>query len=298
MRICVIFNPTARGNQARRFRARLDRLTGACAFKPTTGPGAATFLAAEAVGEGFDTVVAAGGDGTVSEVVTGLAQAAEGLARCRLGLLPLGTINVFARELGVPLDLEGAWATVLQGRETRVDLPFAEFRDATGERRRCFTQLAGAGLDSRAIAGVEWEWKKRLGWLAYVLAGLRALRERPSQVRVSGGGYSVVGELVLIGNGRFYGGEIPMFPQASLQDGQLDVRVFPRADWGTLLRFGWNWLWRRFPVPADQTCFRARQVELISETALPFELDGDNVGLLPVRLGVLPLGLRVLQPMD
>lgn len=175
MRICVIFNPTARGNQARRFRARLDRLTGACAFKPTTGPGAGTFLATEAVNEGFDTVVAAGGDGTVSEVVTGLAQAAEGLARCRLGILPLGTINVFARELALPLNLDGAWETVLQGRETRVDLPFAEFHDAAGERRRFFTQLAGAGLDSRAIAGVDWEWKKRIGWLAYVVAGLRAL---------------------------------------------------------------------------------------------------------------------------
>ena len=298
MRICVIFNPTARGNQARRFRARLDRLTGACAFKPTTGPGAATFLATEAVNEGFDTVVAAGGDGTVSEVVTGLAQAVEGLARCRLGILPLGTINVFARELALPLDLGGAWETVLQGRETRVDLPFAEFHDAAGERRRFFTQLAGAGLDSRAIAGVDWEWKKRIGWLAYVVAGLRALRERPSRVRVSGGGHSAWGELVLIGNGRFYGGEIPMFPQASLRDSQLDVRVFPRAGWGTLLRFGWNWLWRRFPVPANQTCFRASHVEMTSDTGLPFELDGDNVGLLPVRFGVLPLALRVLQPAD
>ena len=296
MRICVIFNPTARGNQARRFRARLDRLTGACAFKPTTGPGAATLLAVEAVGEGFDTVVAAGGDGTVSEVVTGLAQAVEGLARCRLGILPLGTIHVFARELAVPLDLDRAWETILHGRETRVDLPFAEFHDTTGERRRFFTQLAGAGLDSRAIAGVDWKWKQRLGYLAYVMAGLQALRQAPWRVRVTADRSSVVGDLVLIGNGRFYGGEIPMFPGADLRDGQLDVRVFPRASWGVLLRFGWNWLWRRFPVPANQTCFRSAQVELSSETPVPFQLDGDNVGLLPARFGVLPLALRVLQP--
>jgi YegS/Rv2252/BmrU family lipid kinase len=293
MRLCVIFNPTARGNQARRFRARLQTLAGDCAWKPTTAPGAATALAAEAVAEGFDTIVAAGGDGTVSEVVTGLAGTSDGLARCRLAILPLGTINVFARELGLPLKPTAAWQAIQQGHETRVDLPVVEFTEAGQPRRRWFTQLAGAGLDSRAIAQVDWQWKQRVGQFAYIAAGLRALRGPQPKIEVSGGGHRAIGELVLIGNGRFYGGQIPIFPGADLRDGRLDVRVFPRTNWPTLLRFGWNWLWRRFPVPADQVCFRAEQFELRSDMAMPFELDGDNVGLLPARFRVQPQALRV-----
>src|SRR5262245_9104742 len=100
VRICVIFNPAARGEKARRFRRHLDDIASECTFKQTAAAGDARKLAAEAVAEGFDVVVAAGGDGTLNEVLNGVGDVPDGFQRTRLGLLPLGTVNVFARELG------------------------------------------------------------------------------------------------------------------------------------------------------------------------------------------------------
>src|SRR5438477_10710155 len=102
MKTCVIFNPAARGEKANRFREHLGALSAQCALKPTYAAGAGRALASEAVREGFELIVAAGGDGTVNEVVNGIGDEPNGFANVRLGVLPLGTINVFAKELGMP----------------------------------------------------------------------------------------------------------------------------------------------------------------------------------------------------
>src|SRR5437773_8109408 len=123
MRICVIFNPAARGEKAKRFRNHLDTLSTKCALKPTFAAGAGRTLAAEAVREGFEVIVAGGGDGTVNEVLNGIGDYPGGFARARLGVLPLGTVNVFAREIGMPLSLRRAWEVIRRGRESAIDLP-------------------------------------------------------------------------------------------------------------------------------------------------------------------------------
>src|ERR1051326_8744116 len=114
MRACVIFNPTARGEKAKRFRRHLDEIGKEVALKMTAAPDDARRLSAEAVREGFDTIVAAGGDGTVNEVLNGMGDA-EGFKATRLGVLPLGTVNVFAQELGISSKLEAAWETIRKG---------------------------------------------------------------------------------------------------------------------------------------------------------------------------------------
>jgi len=295
MRVCVVLNPTARGNQARRFRRRLDALASECVLKPTTGPEAAVRLAADAVREGFETVVAAGGDGTVNEVLNGIATTAGGLEQTRLGILPLGTINVFAKELGLPVDFDRAWNVIQAGRETRVDLPWAEFVAEGQVRRRCFAQLAGAGLDSRAISLVDWHWKTKVGPLAYVVAGLQAMRGRQPVVTVTmPDGRRASGELVLIGNGVLYGGWVAMFPGASLRDGQLNIRVLPRVGASTLAKFGLSWVFRRGLTVSGETRFCADRFAVTSEPVIPFELDGDNAGPLPVTFSVQRTALRVI----
>ena len=109
MRACVIFNPTARGEKAKRFRRHLDAFGSQCALKLTAAMGDARRLAAEAVVEGCGTVVAAGGDGTLNEVLNGIGDVPNGFDQARLAVLPLGTVNVFARELGIPTRLDRAW---------------------------------------------------------------------------------------------------------------------------------------------------------------------------------------------
>jgi YegS/Rv2252/BmrU family lipid kinase len=253
-------------------------------------------LATEAVADGFELIVAAGGDGTVNEALNGIVDAPEGFARARLGVLPLGTVNVFAREIGLPLRIDRAWETLQRGRETRLDLPCVEFSANGVRRRQYFVQLAGAGLDARAIELVTWPLKKKFGPLAYVIAGLKALRGRLPKITARVDGQNATGELILIGNGRYYGGPLEIFPQADLRDGLLDICVLPRADWLSLLRCAPGLLTRRkLPASAVQR-FRTSAFELASDIPASFELDGEWVGNLPASFSVAREQLRVVVP--
>ena len=294
MRACVIFNPTARGDKARHFRRHLEEFSDGIALKPTQAPGDGRRLATEAVRDGFDTLVAAGGDGTVNEVLNGLADAPSGFARARLAVLPVGTVNVFARELGLPLQLRPAWQAIMSGRERSIDAPFADFSTEDGPQRRHFAQLAGAGLDARAISLVDWQLKKRIAQFAYVLAGLKAMRAPNPLISVTANHQTVQGELVLIGNGRFYGGSLPMFPAAKLDDGLLDICIFPRVSWGLLMRYAIGFVTGRPIPPGDLRVLRVANATLSATAPVPFELEGDLCGELPVRLGVAHRELRVI----
>jgi YegS/Rv2252/BmrU family lipid kinase len=296
VRICVIFNPTARGEKARRFRHHLDAIGAQSTLKLTAAAGDARRLAAEAIREGFESVVAAGGDGTLNEVLNGFSDVPDGFERARLGLLPLGTVNVFARELDIPTKLDAAWAAICQGRETRIDLPTVDFQASGKRERRCFAQLAGAGLDARAVEQVRWQLKKKIGYLAYVVAGLKALMGAQSKITVTGGGHSVTGEQVLIGNGRLYGGQYRVFPQADLRDGRLDVCVFPRVTWFTLAHCGPSLLLRGTLPSSATKAFQAESLTLSSPSSTPLEADGELLGHLPATFSLQRSRLRVIVP--
>ena len=296
VRTCVIFNPAARGNKARRFRRHLDDMAVGVAFKATAGPGDAQRLAAEAVEEGYEVVVAAGGDGTLNEVLNGIAAVPDGLEQVRLGVLPLGTVNVFARELNISLNLRRAWEILRRGNETRIDLACAEFSVHERTEKRYFAQLAGAGLDARAIELVSWQLKKKAGPLAYVVAGLRAMFETKAKTVIRVGEKTYEGELVMVGNGKFYGGSFAAMPAADLQDGLLHVCVFPRVDLPSLLRCVPHLLFRqRFSEQVVQR-FQATTFTMKGRGSVAFELDGEWVGHLPATFSVEPQRLRVIVP--
>jgi diacylglycerol kinase (ATP) len=291
--ICVIFNPAARGEKAKRFRRQLDAIGSQCAFKMTAAPGDARRLSAEAVNDGFDLIVAAGGDGTVNEVLNGIGDA-NGFEKARLGVLPLGTVNVFARELKIPLQIERAWEILQRGREMKIDLPRVEFSANGVRKKNYFAQLAGAGLDVRAIELLNLQHKKKIGPLAYVIAGLKALREKKTKITIRADGRNFSGELVLIGNGKFYGGSFEIFPAADLRDGFLDICIFPQANWLTLIRCAPNFLIRqKLPEKIIQR-FRAASFELNGEGAAAFELDGEWIGNLPATFSIERERLRVI----
>ena len=293
MRICVIFNPAAKGDKARRFRRHLDEIGAESGLKLTTAPGDARRLATEAVAENYEVVVAAGGDGTVNEVLNGIADAPEGLERVRLGVLPLGTVNVFARELGLPQKLEPAWKIIRGGKDRRIDLPKVDYGADGKRQRRYFVQLGGAGLDARAIELVNWELKRRTGPLAYVWAGLHAMLDTPPEITAEGGASQARGGLVLIGNGRLYGGSYRVFPQADLQDGLLDVCVFPKVNWWTLTRCGPPLLINGSLPSGLVENFQAERITLSSGTNVPLEVDGELIGHLPATFSIERKRLRV-----
>jgi diacylglycerol kinase family enzyme len=172
----------------------------------------------------------------------------------------------------------------------------AEFVKDGETQHRYFAQLGGAGLDSRAIELVDWKQKKRIGPLAYVVAGFKALAEPRAPIIASGENAGAMGELVLIGNGRYYGGTFELFPKADLRDGLLDVTVFPKVNWEVLFRTGWGWLTNQLHSSAGCHVFQAESFSLTSEAPVACELDGENVGHLPARFSVRPRGLRVLVP--
>ena len=253
-------------------------------------------LAVEAVEEGFEIIVAAGGDGTVNEVLNGLGDAPKGTERARLGVLPLGTVNVFARELALPSELMLAWDVIRRGRETQIDLPTVEFTSCGSRHKRLFVQLAGACLDARAIELVRWDLKKKLGPFAYVIAGFHALSGPLSLITATDDKHSANGELILIGNGRLYGGDFRIFPKADLRDGLLEVCVFPRVNWFTLARCGPSLLIRgELPSTIAHT-FQAHSLTLTGASTGALEVDGELIGHLPATFSVAPSGLRVIVP--
>ncbi len=296
VRTCIIFNPTAKGNKARHFRSHLDEFAADCTLKLTAKMGDARRLATEAVEEGYEIVAAAGGDGTLNEVLNGIVDAPKGFERARLGVLPLGTVNVFAREVQIPLKLKEAWKTLRTGRETLIDLGSVDYHENGVPTRRYFAQLAGAGLDARAIELVDWRLKKKIGPLAYVIAGLRALMESQGKITVTNGKDEGVGELVLIGNGSLYGGDFRLFPPADMRDGLLDACVFSRVNFLTLLSVAPRLLIRGTLPKAATANYRTESLTLTSTSKVPFEIDGEFGGYLPATFSMRRMQLRVIVP--
>lgn len=296
MRACVIFNPAAKGQKAERFRRCLDVIAAEATLQQTAAPRDARRLATKAILDGFDTIIAAGGDGTLNEVLNGIGDAPDGFSRVRLGVLPLGTVNVFARELKIPRHPEKAWTALRRENEKRVDLAWVESGEPGQQQRTYFAQLAGAGLDSRAIELVDWPLKKKIGPLAYVVAGLKAMREPHGTIVVSDGTHTLTGQLILVGNGRLYGGRFQVFPGADLADGKLDVCVFPQVNWSTLCRCGLALLVRGKLPEAKVIRLRAASFTVLGKSSIRFEVDGELAGPLPARFSLQPTALRVLVP--
>ena len=296
MKTCVLFNPVAGGERAAEFQRRLEQLQSEFTFWPTSSPESARALGRTAVLEGFELIVAVGGDGTFNEVLNGVGEVEDAFDSVKLGVLPLGTANVFAKEIGLPLDLDAALDVIRKGKPRLVDLAVATYQQDGHPVSRYFAQLAGAGLDARSIELVNWESKKRFGVLAYVEAGLKAILEAQVRLTVTNGAESLEGEMVLIGNGRYYGGKFQLFPSADLADGMLHAVVFERVHWVDLARRGWGLFTQTIAQQKGIKVLRGTNLRLSSDRPAPFQLEGDLVGHLPCEFKLLPNRLSIMVP--
>ena len=281
-RICIIANPAARGVKARL--QSLERLTRNVVIKTTKGPGDAEAQTERAVQQGFETIVAAGGDGTINEVVNGI-----GTAPVALGILPMGTVNVFALELGIPFNLAAAWKVVRGGKVRLIDLASAN--------GHLFVQMAGIGLDAQIVERNNRSIKHVLGPLSYLLTATQVAAERPPRLRVFSEGHATVeGSFVLVGNGRLYGGPFSLFKEADMQDGLLDVCVFKYMNYVALMRYVRGALFGSLTKFTDVHYFKARHLVVKADRLVPLEADGELAGHAPVEFFVRRRKLRVLVP--
>ena len=304
-RTLLILNPQSRngatGRRAESLVRRLREGLGPLEVERTRGPRDAERIAREAVRAGWDRLIVAGGDGTLSEVATGLLASGLG-GYATIGALPLGTGGDFLRTLGVPRDLDHAIACLREGKPRPIDAGRASFVDAAGRPATAhFVNVASFGVSGRVVQLVSRSPRLLGGRLAFLLGAVRAIaRHRPAPVSLR-----VDGELVLDGplvlaaaaNGRFFGAGMQIAPEARTDDGLFDVVAVSGLGRVQLLR--------RLPLlyrgthladPAVRA-WRGRSVEALPlGEPVPLELDGEPLGRLPARFEMLPAALMLIGP--
>jgi YegS/Rv2252/BmrU family lipid kinase len=244
-----------------------------------------TRAAAAAAERADDLVFVAGGDGSMRDAAAGLAGSTTALAP-----VPAGTVNVFAREAGLPPGIRTAIDAHLEGRVVRMDLGRANGRP--------FLLMASAGWDARIVRDVSLGLKRRIGDLAY---GVRAAFELP-RLAAAPAGWQVDGErhegslaLMVVSNTRLYGGRVQFTPLALADDGRLDVVALCPDGPLDLARMSARLLTRR--IAGDRRALSARAAEVVLETpGIPLQLDGDYAGESPARFTVDPGDLAVSIP--
>lgn len=283
-RTLIIFNPAARGEKARADRERIQRLAPDAVIRTTSAAGDAEAIAERGVEQGFDIIVAAGGDGTINEVVNGIAG-----SDVTLGLLPTGTMNVFATELGIPSDRTKGWDIIQRGETREIDLPVAN--------DQYFVQLAGAGFDAQIVKETRLEDKRAFGPLSYLVSAAQIAARKPPTIHVDTVDQGrLSGSFVLIGNGRLYGGPFPLFKLAKIDDGLLDILVFKNLGYLEIVRYLQGVLFGTHIEMPDVQYVQTREARVTSSGDVPVEVDGELLGNVPVLFRFAPRLLKVRVP--
>jgi diacylglycerol kinase (ATP) len=306
LRTLVVVNPASRGGATRRqferLMPRVREALGACDVEWTRGPRDAERISREAVRAGVERIVVAGGDGTVSEAVTGILAADLG-TYVELGLLPLGTGGDLRRTLGVPADVGAALAAIAAGERTRIDAGRASYCDRSGrEARVFFVNIASLGISGLTTELVNRAPKALGGRVSFLLGTLRSIvsyraEAHPVELRLDG---EVIheGPLVLAAaaNGRYFGGGMQVAPRAQPADGLLDVVVIPGFSKPRLLaELPKIYRGAHLEVPGV-LARRGRVLEArsVGGEAPWVEIDGEPLGRLPARFEALPGALNLV----
>ncbi|HEC12580.1 MAG TPA: diacylglycerol kinase family lipid kinase [Acidiferrobacteraceae bacterium] len=278
-RLVVIHNPTAGGRRRHRFEATLKVLRNeGCTVEvmPTTAPGDAEKLARQAIHSKPDAVVVAGGDGTINEAINGLAG-----STCPLAVIPMGTANVLASELSLPLSPRMIARNIVQGLARPVCLGRAN--------GRYFTIMVGSGFDAHVVAGVNLKIKRLIGKGAYVLETLKQLL-RGSLVRyqVTVDGIPYQAASVVVANAHYYGGRYVLAPDARIDEALFHVCLFVRSGRWSAARYVLAMLTGTITRLHDYRIVTGKQVEISGVEGDPVQGDGDVLTQLPVQVEMIP----------
>jgi YegS/Rv2252/BmrU family lipid kinase len=292
-RLLVIHNPTAGQRRAAFLAATLGQLSAAgCTVEvvATSGPGDATARARAARERRgvIDAVVAAGGDGTINEVANGLLG-----GELPLAILPLGTANVLAAEIGLAVRPDRVADAIARGRPRPVRV--ARLRSPSGERHLLL--MAGAGFDAHVVRGVDPRLKRLAGKFAYVIEAARQMGTFGFPAyRVTVDGVAFEAASVIVSKGRLYGGPHVLAPHARLDAPSLEVCLFGGRRRLDVLRYGAALGLGRLDRLADVRIITGRRIEIDGPLGDPVQGDGDLVATLPVRIDVADAALPLIGP--
>lgn len=311
--VLIVFNPNA--GQALVVQQALERAASLwrqhgwqVALQPTVCAGDATQIAKAASARGVDIVVAAGGDGTVNEVINGLVGSETAMA-----VLPAGTVNIWAREMGLAMDVQKAAAAMLLAQWRQIDVGrvrsmFPRTRRLSRKRvarpkeplvDRYFLLMAGVGFDAAVTALINPLEKKRLGAIAYVKQAVQmAWNYRGSKVALRVDGQKKRGRFLMavVGNSQLYGGVMKFTHNALVDDGLLDICVIQgRSMLQAPLRLV-SIFSRSHHRDARIKYYQAKQIQFLSRKPIPVQVDGDYLGMTPLLFEVVPRSLWVLVP--
>jgi diacylglycerol kinase (ATP) len=299
MRAKLIVNPKSGPWDVRReLSAVLNYLEGQdwrTVLHQTARPGEATRLAAEARDQKFDAVLVVGGDGTINEVVNGLAESSVAL-----GVLPAGTGNAWAKELGLPtrsplhpMPLLDSVRSLIPGTIRCIDLGRAN--------SRYFLQWTGIGLDAEVTYAMEprTRTQRRLGVVAYFIAGLAAAANMVgtrTRIWIDDRRIYRRSILVVVSNSQLYGGRVRIATDARLDDGLLDIDVFAGTGFGSSLRTAMGVITGLHVHDPRHSLYRGRIIRVETEKPMPVHVDGEPYGTTPFECQVVPHALTVLVP--
>ncbi len=273
----IIYNPTSGRELFKRHLPevleKLEKAGYETSCHATTGAGDATNAARIAVERKYDLVIAAGGDGTINEVVNGLA---EQEYRPTLGIIPVGTTNDFARAIGVPRNIDGACDVIVEGNSVPIDI--GRIND------KYFVNIAGGGRLTELTYEVPSKLKTMLGQLAYYLKGMEMLPSiRPTEVSIEYDGKLFEGEIMLflVSLTNSVGGFEKLAPDSSLNDGLFDLLILKKANLADFIKVATLAIRGEHINDPHVLYTKANRVKVNPTEKMQINLDGEYGGLLP-----------------
>lgn len=258
---------------------------------PTRGPGNAAEIAREAAREDADLILVAGGDGTINEAINGMAG-----SRIPLGILPAGTANVLAVELGIGTRIEPAARRIARCVPERISIGRVE----TDAGARYFALMAGIGLDAQIVYEVNARLKAALGKAAYWVAGFSHMTRRLPEFEVVLGGERVRCGFALASRVRNYGGDLTIAANASLLEHDFEVVLFQGSNPLRYTAYLLGALTRTLTNFRGVTIERARTLEIPAapDRRIYVQVDGEFAGHLPARIEIVEDSITLLMPAD
>jgi diacylglycerol kinase (ATP) len=263
----------------------------------TAGPGHATEIAQQATRDGRQLVIACGGDGTLNEVVNGLAAHQNG-HRVPLALLPGGTANILAKELDLPWDIPRAAKRLVNGEVREIALGLATPLE-NPEKQRYFLSVAGAGPDGMIVYSIDLGLKARVGILAYWWQGAReVLRYTYPRFRVRTGGRQMEVTLAIVGRTKNYGGPFKITDQADLFEDQFEVMALTTQSGLRYLSYLPTLWMGNLRKEEDVYFWKAETLvcEPLEASPVHAQVDGESLARLPMEFSIVPRALKLLVP--